>query len=286
MNLEYLKKYNKILVIGHNNPDVDTIVSSKILSEIFNYYGIKSDYAVIEGNNLKETDLKLINECMEYNPLIINKNDINNYNYFLVDHNDVYQSVKDESLIVGCIDHHENIGYKTALISDYCATAIYIYDLFKDKYLFNEQQKYQIYMAFLSDSRFGKSIRCKEKDKLLTESLGFGSNYDKMFEKFFIVTNLKNQNFAFNNNGFKYYKKYNLSSTYIERLDIDNLKEYKNFVRRKKDNFLGIWVDYKNNKTYSYLKYNNNFTSFDYDFIGSRAKHIMSDVIKYITTLK
>ena len=45
---------------------------------------------------------------MNYNPKIINKEDILKYKYFSVNHNDVKQSINDKSLVIDCIDHHQN----------------------------------------------------------------------------------------------------------------------------------------------------------------------------------
>ena len=47
--LEKLKKESKIYVIGHSNIDIDSAVSSKILSEILNNFGINASYAVLEN---------------------------------------------------------------------------------------------------------------------------------------------------------------------------------------------------------------------------------------------
>ena len=260
-----------IYVIGHNNPDADTIISSKLLADILGY-----EYAIIEGNDIEKSDINLIKDCMNYAPVIIKKDDISNHKYFLVDHNDVKQSVNDEKLVIGCIDHHPKIGYDKAIIGEYCATALFIYQLYKDKYNFNEQQKKQIFMAVLSDSKFGRSSRYQEQDKLLIEKLGFTITDDYFF-KYFLETELSL--YSFKNNGYKYYDKYDLRSTYIERLGIEGIVNYQEFVR-KQNNFLGIWVDALNNKTYVFLNYKNNFITEEYPFLASRGTTVINDFIK------
>lgn len=266
-----------IYVIGHNNPDADAIISSKILADILGY-----KYATIEGNDIEKSDINLIRDCMDYTPVVIKKDDILNHRYILVDHNDVKQSINDEKLVIGCIDHHPKTGYDKAIIGDYCSTALFIYQLYKDKYKFNKQQKRQIFMAVLSDSKFGRSSRYQEQDKLLLKELGFEITDDYFF-KYFKETELCTD--SFKNNGYKYYDKYDLISTYVERLGIDGIVNYQEFVRRQ-NNFLGIWVDALNNKTYVFLNYKNRFITETYDFLASRGSTIMNDFIKRLRLQK
>lgn len=287
MNIELLKKYEQIYIIGHKNPDTDTIVSSKILSDIFNFYKIKSNYVVIEGETLNQYNQKMIDECMDYKPLIIKKNDIKNHLYFLVDHNDIKQSINDSTLVIGCIDHHPDSGIiKNVIFTDYCCTALYIYFLFKDMYKFSNEQKYQIYMAFLNDSSFGKSSRYNKKDELLASTLGFKNNYNELFTKFFIPTDLSNLNYAFENSNLKSYKfnDWQFKSSCIESYDIFRLNEYKSFIKNS-NNFLGIWIDYENNKTYAFFKYEKDYIEKEYDFIASRATTIINDVLDFLKKL-
>ena len=49
MNYKELKEKEPIYVIGHSNPDLDTIVSSILMSKIFNSLGIKAYYSIINN---------------------------------------------------------------------------------------------------------------------------------------------------------------------------------------------------------------------------------------------
>ncbi|MFA5407427.1 MAG: DHH family phosphoesterase [Bacilli bacterium] len=286
MDLEKLKSINHIFIIGHTHPDIDTIVSSKILADIFNFFAIKSDYATLEGEIPDSYNMKMINDCMNYNPVIIRMEDIPNHKYYLVDHNDVQQSVLDKDFVIGCIDHHQNSEtIKNAIFTDYCCTALFIYDVFKDKYPFTKEQKKQIYMAFLNDSAFGKSSRCKKKDKELIQALGFDESYSLLFDKYFIPTDLSdNLERVFYNNGHKSYRfgEIHFESSHIERLDSLELEKYKIFIKNYNGNFLGLWLDYKIEKTYAFMKYNDNFKEINYDFIASRATTVLDDILKYL----
>ena len=49
-------------------------------------------------------------------------------------------------------------------------------------------------------------------------------------------------------------------SNYIEAFGIEGLEDYKNIIKDL-DSFLGVWVDYENDKTYAYFKYDNKFAN-------------------------
>ena len=99
---------------------------------------------------------------------IIKEKDIPKYKYFLVDHNDSKQSVNNKNLIIGGIDHHpDSNNLNNIILGKYASTCLQIYDIFKNKYSFNKEEKNLIYYATMRDSYFGKSIRYQEKDKKL-----------------------------------------------------------------------------------------------------------------------
>ena len=56
----------------------------------------------------------------------------------------------------------------------------------------------------------------------------------------------------------------------------------KDFDIEDLDAYLGVWVDYENDKTFAYFKYDNKFIEFEYDFVASRATTILNDVIQYL----
>lgn len=285
MNLEDLKKYEPIYVIGHMNPDIDTASSSKLVSNILNSKGIKSYYAILDKNyEFNEYNKRLINDVMEYNPVVIKNEDIEKYNWFITDHNDPIQSVGYDANIVGCIDHHMNSNKVSNIyLSNICSAALTVYDLFKNEYSFNEEEKRSVFFAFLDDSKYGMSSRYKESDGLLADELGFGRNYKELFKKYFIPTDLSKGIEYVINNGYKKVKYENVlfESSFIETYGVDGLNEYKELIKEK-DSFLGRWVDYENEKTYVIFKYDNKVYEKNYDFIASRATTVMNDLIEYL----
>ena len=284
-DIKMLKKYEPIYVIGHAHIDVDSAVSSKIFSSILNQFGIKSYYAILDKNyDFDNFNKKMINDCMDFEPIIIKQDEINYYNYFLIDHNDRAQSVGMKANVVGALDHHTKTNnVSNVTLGDTCSISLYLYKIYKNIYEFSNAEKFQIFMAFLSDSSFGMSSRCHDTDRLLANELGFENNYDTLFKKYFIPTDISN-NFekALQNGNKKYqFEDVSFESSYIERLGTDKLNDYRNLVKNQK-NFLGIWFDYENKKTYTFFNYTGNFIEKKYDFIASRATTILNDILSYL----
>lgn len=285
MDIKKYKKYEPIYVIGHSNIDIDSAISSKILSDIFNDNGIKSYYAILSSKyDFDEYNKKMLDACIKFDPVIVKKEDINKYNWFLVDHNDRHQSIGMDATVIGSIDHHPNaFNVENVTITDVCSTSLFLYKEFKNEYNFSKEQKYQIYMAFLNDATFGKTSRYKKSDGDLASELGFGNDYARLFKKYFVPTDLS---LGINNKIYNGHKKYKFESVYfesgyIEYFGTKGLDEYKKIIEGM-DAFLGLWVDYENDHTYAYFKFDNKLKVFDYSFIASRATTILNDVIQYL----
>ncbi len=287
MRYRELRKIDNLLIIGHRNPDMDSIISSSLLKNIFLSKKIKCDYAIFETDIIQKNTKVMLDDCMEYKPFMLKENEIKNYKYFIVDHNDLIQSIKDPTLVVGCIDHHfdTNDIYKP-LIMNYTSTSLCIYKMFKSTYKFNEEEKKQIFFASLSDSKFGLSSRYQKKDAKLINKLGYSNDYKEYFKKYFIPTDISLED-SFSKSSLKKYDfyGYKFQSTIIEALDTKRIDEYKEFINNKNDNFLGIWYDYNENKTYCFLKYRNKLIEFSYNYNASRSKKIIKDVLLYINKI-
>lgn len=284
-DIEKIKEFEPIYVIGHSYIDVDSAVSSKIFSSILNHFGIKSCYAILDCNySFDKFNSEMVNDCMDFNPVIIDEKDKANHNYYLIDHNDRAQSVGMEANVIGALDHHPKANnVDNIILGDTCSISLYLYKIYKDVYNFSEEEKYQIFMAYLSDSAFGMSSRCKESDKKLANSLGFGDNYYDLFKKYFIPTDISN-NFkeALHNGNKKYlFGDVSFESAYVEMFGTDKLNEYKELIK-KQDNFLGIWFDYENKNTFVYFNYGGKFIEKKYDFIASRSVTILKDILSYL----
>lgn len=284
MDFNIFKNSDTVYITGHRNPDADSIVSAKIMADILNDSGIKAQWVFFKGDIVDPSSKLLLENCFDSTPLVITEEDLEGKKFLLVDHNDVLQSVEKVDRAIAAIDHHSASGQIEHLwLSDYCCTALYIYMMFRERYSFSDVQKQQIFHAVLGDSVFGRSSRYKpQKDGDGVKALGYTTDYDEYFRKYFIPTDLSNPLKAFSENGVKSYK-YSwaqMKSGYIEAMDTALLGEYKTFVQNYDGNFLGIWLDYSVPKTYAFFKLGDKLHEYVYDCVASRAALIMPYIIE------
>ncbi len=244
-------KDKEVYILGHNNPDADSIVSSYVLTNILKSMGIKAHFCILDKNyDYTFHDKKLLEEKFPYEPEIVNSKD----KYFiLVDHNDLQGLNKEQ--VLGAFDHHV-IKYEIDNIVEieYSSTSLLIYDLFKDKYNFSEEEKYLIALATLSDSDYLTSSRFTEEDRRLFNELDLKEDVKELQRKYFITTDFSlgvDKNFEINK---KEYLRNNKKITRIQITSYDDiyLDEYIN--KAKELDYLLIWVNYEDNTTTIYYE--------------------------------
>lgn len=273
-----------IYVLGHRKPDVDTAVSSYLLSNILNKLGIEAYPCILnEGYEFDEYNNNIIKDFFDYNPVVINIKDINKYNFILVDHNDPIQSLKENINIIWCFDHHKNSNQINNLtIGKYCANSLFIYDYFKDMYEFNDKEKTLILMAVFTDTLFLKSDRFTDNDKKIINGLGVNLDSELLLRKYFIETDLSKgiKNYLKKSDRDFCYYGINFTSSVIQLINcnLDIINEYENAIKEKDENHLGLLRDLSNNITYAFFKVNDNLKKLKYNRIVSRQT-ILSDVI-------
>ena len=249
----------KVYVLGHKNPDADSLISSYILNNILKSMNIDSHFCILDKNyDYTFHDKKLLEDNFLYKPEIINNT--NNY-FILVDHNDL-QGLRREN-VLGAFDHHI-IKYEidNILEIEYASTSLLIYDLFKDKYNFNEEEKYLIGLATLSDTDYLTSTRFTSLDKEIYDELSLNINAKEYQKKYFLTTDFSidiNKNFEMNK---KEYLRDNKKITRIQITSYDD-NELENYISKAKElEYLLIWLNYDNNTTTIY--YENNIIKLDY----------------------
>ena len=248
-------KDKEVYVLGHKNPDADSIISSYILSNVLKRLGAKAQFAVLsEDYNYCKSDIKLITDYVKEMPVIID--DIDNKLFVLVDHNNLEGLSKDN--VLGAIDHHIITGevYDTLEI-EYASTCLLIYDLFKDKYEFSDNEKELIALSVLADTDYLCSSRFTIEDKKLFGELNFKLDVTELQKKYFLVNDMSlsiEENLKVN------YKEYDKSAkikrsliyTYTDEYK-DNMSKYVEYLSSK-DNWLLIWCDFEGMNTYVYFK--------------------------------
>jgi len=278
-NIEILKQYKKIYIVSHKNYDADSIISSYLFSNILNKHNIKNEILIIKSDNYE--DKKLLNDHLKYKYKEFT-NSKNKY-FVLLDHNNSIQSIKDDSRVVGVIDHHYFINEKENFIyKNYSSTAVVLYMLFKNIYKFNKYEKKLILLSILSDTAFLKSTRYSFKNKLIFHYLNknIKLNAFKYENKYFEKTNFSKKS-AFNSN----YKEYILNNTLIQSSYVkayeSDLKYKPEFIKKldKLNNYLFIWYDFTNKKTEVYFK-KDKIYKLKYNKIRSRGKKIVKKIEK------
>lgn len=249
-------KGKEVFVLGHKNPDADSIISSYILSRILKRLGANAHFAVLsEQYEYCKSDIKLINNFIKVEPVIVD--DINNKLFVLVDHNNLEGLSTDN--VIGAIDHHIMTGevYDTLEI-EYASTGLLIYDLFKDMYEFTDEEKELIGLSVLADTDYLCSSRFTEEDKKLFLELDFKLDVEKLQKEYFLVNDMS---LSIMDNLMINYKEYikdigrvrrSLIYTYTEEYE-NNFNKYVEYLNNSDDNWLLIWCDFEGKNTYAWF---------------------------------
>lgn len=185
--IEDLRGYDDLYIIGHDNIDTDSYFSSYLLYRVLKTFIGNVHFCMLEEYKFLEEDKKLIEDFKIEDELIIKESEIKDKTFILVDHNDPEQSLgKGNYNIVLSIDHHIVTNkVKNTYSVEYTSTGLYIYDLFKDIYTFDQKLKDIIAITVMSDSCYLTTSRFKSSDKLLYDELGCDFNVSEMRRKYF-----------------------------------------------------------------------------------------------------
>ncbi len=121
------------IVIGHKNPDTDSVVSAKVFANFLKENAVSK----IAGEVNRETEF-VFSFFKETLPEIISDEEIEKEEFFLVDHNEIMQSVAKKENIIGILDHHMLSGLKTDKpiffrIEPVGSTSTLIYKMMREK---------------------------------------------------------------------------------------------------------------------------------------------------------
>lgn len=283
LDIDKLAKYKEIYVIGHANPDADSIFSSYVLSKILNEKGINAKFSVLKDYyTYSYEDEKVIKTFLKEDPVILNNNMTEELNFILVDHNDPDQSIIKGNVLF-TIDHHlDSKKISKCYTEEYTSTLLYIYDLFKEEYKFSEYEKKLVAISVLCDSEYLASSRFGVKDKKIYDSLNQNIDVKKFREEFFKVTDLsKKIEEIFKDN----YKRYNIDEKNINRVNVKAYKEsrkyleqFTNYMRSLDGLWLLIWCEYDTTKSYIVVK-NNKITKIEVDYIATSSVLVIKELI-------
>ncbi len=124
----------ELIVIGHKNPDTDSVIAAKILATLFKKEG-RRVVARVAGEINRETEFVFSYFKKEAPPLI---SEGEGGQFFLVDHNEITQSVAQKEEICGVLDHHMLSGLRTDKaiffrIEEVGSTCTLVYKMMKER---------------------------------------------------------------------------------------------------------------------------------------------------------
>lgn len=167
----------KVLVVGHKNPDTDSIMSALSYAHLLNATGIEAE-AVAQGEPNGESVFAL-NHFGIQAPRIVQTVANETDTIALVDHNEAQQSIDDrgEVKIMSVIDHHRIANFEVAEPLYYrcepvgCTNTI-LYKMYQEKGIEIPKEIAGLMVsAIISDTLLKKSPTCTEEDIVAMEAL-------------------------------------------------------------------------------------------------------------------
>ena len=278
-----------MIILGHENPDVDSIISAIILNKILTKKGYSSEF-IIPDKEINKDTLEILNNY-NIDPTIYMKRIPNNKKIILVDHNERNVNGK----IICIIDHHKtqkeyNIEhyYNTNVSSTACFIAK------QTEELLDKNDLELAVLATMIDTVSFHSTKGRKEDlewcKYICDK--YNLNYDKLYNQGLYLTNMDNIDEAALN-GLKKYNINNqkLESSYIQiknpKLEIKKINKIIDKLKQRiiVENlraFVFIVHDMTLFKTMYYLIEKDNITTKYYDKYEQRGNTIMPEVFEYV----
>ena len=219
---------DKIIILGHENPDVDSIVSGYLLEKILKKKGYSAEFIVPD----KSLDKDTLEICRKYDlePTKYQK-DINlkdsNINYILVDHNE--RNVKGN--IIGIIDHHptsKKINVENYYNQNVVSTAYFIAKN-SEELLDLYDIKLAVLASFIDTVSFNSNKGTKEdKEWIIKICDKYGFNYSEFEKEGLRLTELLGiEKDSLNGLKKHVFNGIKVESSYIQ---IDSIKKYQDYI--------------------------------------------------------
>lgn len=278
----------KYIILGHENPDVDSLVSGYLLEKVMKKKGYDASFFIPDQSIASDSE-KI---CNKYN-LYLGKYYVDELpkdaKYILVDHND--REVPGE--IVAVLDHHptpkdkSNIGYyRNEKVS---ATACMIVKDCEDM-LDKQDIEIACVATFIDTVSFHSTKTVKKDISWVNEmTTKYDLDYDEMYRDGLCLTELTNvEEIAFNGLKKAEYNGVSIYSSYVQIVDLEKnkniiekitklLKKYRK--KEKIDLFVFIVYDMTNFYTKVY-KISDEIEVDEYFLYASRGNTIIPDIIK------
>lgn len=284
-----------ISIIGHDNIDVDAVLSGVLLSKLLNFLNINANFIILQPIKNDDT-YEIISKLTDINMHDYEENNENHLrNLFLVDH---YETMH-KGNVVGCIDHHptekENT-YDFSYVKNSTASAYLIYELMKAaNYPLTAEEAKLIIISMMVDTMSFRSSKTVSEEVTVARILAteFNLDYEYLerfclcltpFDEMTIEQITSNGQKKYNYNG------HNVESAYIQIYgmpDEARLNKWLNYLNNKvSDKTLNLEMtvfiifDTKSNITYEYQVRQYYTKKIIHEGILSRGKNIMPKIEK------
>lgn len=287
-------KNNKLAILGHKNPDVDSILSGYILSNYLRYKRYEADY-VIPDKEIDEESKEIV-ESFGVNVDYFLPRVIDDDKLILVDHHETEFSNE----VLAVIDHHPTIkkfNYPVYKNEPYSSTTKHIHNI-----ILKESPDYitrrfveLVVVGLLVDTNSFRSAKTQAGDKEWFEEMcvKYDFNRDELLKVGDCLTDTSDIKKA-SKHGFKSYNYFgkSVASSYIQTNTIDievvnNIVENLKEVVKKDSLYMWVFivVDLKTSTSLVYEIYQDDVINETYDFMVSRGTNIMPKIEKKIGEL-
>ncbi len=243
---QILTNIAEVNIIGHDNIDVDAVLSGVLLAKLLQFLNINAKFIILQPIKKDDTYeiLSNLTNINMYNYEETYENDLRNL--FLVDH---YETIH-KGKIIGCIDHHitekEN-SYSFSYVRNSSASAYLIYELMKvANYPLTAEEAKLIIISMMVDTTAFRSSKTIPEEVAVARILAkkFNINYNFLEESCLCLTPIEKMNIdEITSNG---QKKYDYNGHKIESayLQLNTIPD---------DATLNKWIAYLSSKFASHL---------------------------------
>lgn len=290
-----LANKNEICIIGHDNIDVDAVLSGILLSKLLKFLNIKSKFIILEPIKKNDT-FKIVSRLNNVDMLPFEeKNESDSRNLFLVDH---YETTH-KGRVLGCIDHHptkKQNNYIFSYVQNSSATAYIIYKLMKAaNYPINEKEATMIVVSMMVDTTSFRNTKASQAEIEVAKSLSkeFNLDYNYLEKTCLCLTPIDQMTISeitsngkkeYNYNGYRiissYIQIYGMPEESIIQIWISYLSSSVDINKSSPKMSVFIIFDVKSNMTYEYQIKKTHTKKITHKGILSRGKDIMPKIEK------
>lgn len=292
MELQEVLFGKKITILGHDNIDVDSVLSALLTSKLLRFLGVENEFLILD--EVKEDDTyNILKELFGIDLKVYQRADESeDRNLLLLDHYETAHKGK----VLACIDHHptsKTREYGFMYVRNSCATAYLVYELMKmaNYTLLNRDIK-MVVAAMLIDTVSFRSTKTLEEEVIVAIELAKRYKIDiKTLEQYGLgiteIDKLTDEEII--SNGEKWYsyrRKNDVASSYLQVYGMPNceiLHHWMNLLSKKlikteADMLVFLIFDIKAQKTHEYRITVGKTVMICHDGILSRGKDIMPKV--------